>query len=80
MTPEEKNNFKETQEKFKRIMKLLLYCNLCIDEPYMDIETIINDTNSEIHKMLRSFKIYISDLKKLYKSMSVSYQQLLNSI
>ena len=80
MTPEEKNNFKETQEKFKRIMKLLLYCNLCIDEPYMDIETIINDTNSEIHKMLRSFKIYISDLKKLYKSMSVSYQQLFNSI
>ena len=82
MSKEERKQYEETQKKFKRIVKMLLYCNLCLDKPYTDMENIIKGAaaNTEFVKMLKSFNIDISDLKSIYNYMSVAYKQLFNQM
>ena len=82
LTKEETKKVKETQEKFKRIVKLLMYCNLCLDEPYIDMEGLLEGAkdNKEFVDMLKSFKISVKDLKDIYEYMDTTHKQLFNSM
>ena len=79
---DEKKIIQLTKEKFKTIVKNLLYCNICLDEPLIDIESIIDKAkkDKEFKQMLSEFKVSIGDLKKAYNVMSTNYKQAFNSL
>lgn len=79
---EDRTIFLLTKEKFKAITKNLLYCNICLDEPCMDLEEIIKRSkeDNEFKNMLGEFKISLGDLYKAYKLMSTNYQQAYNNL
>lgn len=72
----DKERVKLTKEKFKTITKSLLYCNLCLDNPYKDMESVLKDaeTNEEFNKKLKSFGLDKNDLKVVYNAMSPTYR------
>ena len=72
----DKERVKLTKEKFKTITKSLLYCNLCLDNPYKDMESVLKDaeTNEEFNKKLKSFGLDKKDLKAVYDAMSPTYR------
>lgn len=72
----DKERVKLTKEKFKTITKSLLYCNLCLDNPYKDMESVLKDaeTNEEFSKKLKSFGLDKNDLKAVYDAMSPTYR------
>jgi len=78
----DKKAFQLTKEKFKAITKNLLYCNICLDEPCLDIEHIIEKAkkDKEFEKMLKEFKIQINDLKKAYNMMGIEYKEAYDSL
>ena len=78
----DKKAFQLTKEKFKAITKNLLYCNICLDEPCLDIEHIIEKAkdDKEFEKMLGEFKIKIGDLKKAYDMMDINYKEAYDSL
>lgn len=82
LSPSEQKDFSEAREKFKKIIKSLMYCNLCLDDAYTDITELINDANKndDLNKLLRSFKLSVSDIKKVYEMMPLKYQQLFNTV
>lgn len=82
LSPSEQKDFAEAREKFKKIIKSLMYCNLCLDNAYTDITELINDANKndDLNKLLRSFKLSVSDIKKVYEMMPLKYQQLFNTV
>ena len=71
-----------TKEKFKAITKNLLYCNICLDEPCKDVDSIIEKSkeDKEFQKMLNNFKISVKELKKVYDLMSTNYKQAYNTL
>ena len=77
-----KKIFQLTKEKFKAIVKNLLYCNICLDEPCMDIESIVKKTkeDKDFKQMLAEFKVSIGDVKKAYDAMGINYKQAFNSL
>lgn len=81
-TEKELNRAKLTKEKFKAITKNLLYCNICLDEPCPDLESIIDKAkkDSEFKNMLTEFKVSIGDLKKAYNMMATNFKQAYNSL
>ena len=72
----DKERVKLTKEKFKAITKSLLYCNLCLDNPYKDMESVLKDadSNEEFSKKLKSFGLDKNDLKAVYNAMSPTYR------
>jgi len=75
---------KEEQDikaKFKRILKCLLYCNLCLDIPYVDMDDLLEKAkkDDEFKSMLKSFKISIQSLEKMFNAMSNNFKQLFNN-
>lgn len=82
LSPSEQKDFSEAREKFKKIIKSLMYCNLCLDNAYTDITELINDANKndDLNRLLRSFKLSVSDIKKVYEMMPLKYQQLFNTV
>lgn len=81
-----KNEKKElerlTKEKFKAITKNLLYCDICLDEPCPDIDTILKKVKKdpEFKKMLNEFKISEKDIETVYNAMSTNFKQAYNSL
>ena len=71
-----------TKDKFKAITKNLLYCNICLDEPCKDVDSIIDKSkeDKDFQKMLNNFKISIKELKKVYDLMSTNYKQAYNTL
>lgn len=71
-----------TKEKFKAITKNLLYCNICLDEPCKDVDSIIEKSkeDKDFQKMLNNFKISVKELKKVYDIMSTNYKQAYNTL
>ena len=82
LSPSDQKDFTEAREKFKKIIKSLMYCNLCLDNAYTDIAELINDANKndDLNRLLRSFKLSVSDIKKVYEMMPLKYQQLFNTV
>jgi hypothetical protein len=71
-----------TQEKFKAIVKMMMYCNLCLDVPFNDMESLLKGakTDVEFRNMLIDFNISLSDLKAMYDYMSVNNKMLFNQM
>ena len=71
-----------TKDKFKVITKNLLYCNICLDEPCKDVDSIIEKSkeDKDFQKMLNNFKISVKELKKVYDLMSTNYKQAYNTL
>ena len=71
-----------TKDKFKAITKNLLYCNICLDEPCKDVDSIIDKSkeDKDFQKMLNEFKISVKELKKVYDIMSTNYKQAYNTL
>ena len=71
-----------TQEKFKTIIKMMMYCNLCLDNPFKDMESLLKGAKEDANfrDMLNDFDISLSDLKMLYDYMSVNYKMLFNQM
>lgn len=71
-----------TQEKFKTIIKMMMYCNLCLDNPFKDMESLLKGAKEDANfrDMLNDFDISLSDLKMMYDYMSVSYKMLFNQM
>lgn len=71
-----------TKDKFKAITKNLLYCNICLDEPCKDVDSIIDKSkeDKDFQKMLNNFKISVKELKKVYDLMSTNYKQAYNTL
>lgn len=82
LSPSDQKDFTEAREKFKKIIKSLMYCNLCLDDAYTDINILIKDAskNDDLKRLLRSFKLSVSDIKKVYEMMPLKYQQLFNTV
>ena len=82
LSPSDQKDFTEAREKFKKIIKSLMYCNLCLDNAYTDINILIKDAskNDDLKRLLRSFKLSVSDIKKVYEMMPLKYQQLFNTV
>lgn len=77
-----KDKIKVTKEKFKTIIKNLLYCNLCLDTPYSDVDNMINDIpkNKELVNLLKDFKLNPLIISKVYTQMNTTYKNILNEI
>lgn len=77
-----KDKIKVTKEKFKTIIKNLLYCNLCLDTPYSDVDSMINDIpkNKELVNLLKDFKLNPLIISKVYAQMNTTYKNILNEI
>ena len=73
----EKKLEKITKEKFKSVVKGILYCNITLDNPYTDIKSIIDDSknDSELREALKDFNISVDDIEKIYDIMSPSYKE-----
>lgn len=71
-----------TQEKFKTIVKMMMYCNLCLDNPFKDMDSLLKGAKSdaEFRSMLNDFNISVRDLSMMYDYMSVSYKMLFNQM
>ena len=71
-----------TQEKFKAIVKMMMYCNLCLDNPFKDMDSLLKGAKSdtEFKSMLNDFNISVRDLSMMYDYMSVSYKMLFNQM
>ena len=71
-----------TKDKLKAITKNLLYCNICLDEPCKDVDSIIEKSkeDKDFQKMLNNFKISVKELKKVYDLMSTNYKQAYNTL
>lgn len=71
-----------TQDKFKAIVKMMMYCNLCLDNPFKDMDSLLKGAKSdaEFKSMLNDFNISVRDLSMLYDYMSVSYKMLFNQM
>lgn len=79
---EKKNNIREAKEKFKTIIKTLLYWNLCQDKPYQEMKDIMNAAkeNEEIKNSFKAFKIKYEDIVKVYEELPTRYKQAFNDI
>ena len=77
-----KKQAKEAREKFKKLVKLLLYWNLCQDTPYQDMESIMKavDENKELEKEFNSFGIKYDNMVELYKGMGTNFKMAFNQI
>ena len=73
----EKKLEKITKEKFKSIVKGILYCNITLDNPYTDIKSMIDDSKNddELREALKDFKITVDDIEKVYDIMSPTYKE-----
>ena len=81
VTDKEKNEaIKITRAKFQQICKNLLYCNLVLDNPYTDIDSILKDNNPEFTKMLHDFEISKKDLEAIYYHMKPEYKECINNM
>lgn len=82
LSKEEKKNILEAKEKFKTIIKTLLYWNLCQDHPYQEMKDIMNAAkeNEEIKSSFKAFKIKYEDLVKVYEELPTRYKQAFNDI
>ena len=82
LSKEENKNIREAKEKFKTIIKTLLYWNLCQDHPYQEMKDIMNAAkeNEEIKNSFKAFKIKYEDLVKVYKELPTRYKQAFNDI
>ena len=71
-----------TQEKFKAIVKMMMYCNLCLDVPFKDMESLLKGAklDAEFRSMLIDFNISLSDLKAMYDYMSVENKMRFNDM
>lgn len=71
-----------TQEKFKTIVKMMMYCNLCLDVPFKDMESLLKGAkaDAEFRNMLIDFNISLSDLKAMYDYMGVNNKMLFNQM
>jgi len=79
VTDKAKNEkIKITREKFQQICKNLMYCNLTLDNPYTDIEGVLQD--KELENRLKDFEISIKDLEHIYKYMKPIYKECLNQM
>ena len=58
------------------------YCNICLDEPCKDVDSIIEKSkeDKDFQKMLNNFKISVKELKKVYDLMSTNYKQAYNTL
>ena len=72
----DKERVKLTKEKFKAITKSLLYCNLCLDNPYKDMDSVLKDadSNEEFRNKLKKFGLNKDELKNVYNAMSPTYR------
>ena len=82
LSKEENKNIREAKEKFKTIIKTLLYWNLCQDHPYQEMKDIMNAAkeNEEIKNSFKAFKIKYEDLVKVYEELPTRYKQAFNDI
>lgn len=83
ITKKEKKQLEElTKKKFKAITKNLLYCDLCLDEPCVDIDGILKKVkeDKDFKKMLNEFKINENDIETIYNTMSTNFKQAYNSL
>lgn len=82
LSKEEQNNIREAKEKFKTIIKTLLYWNLCQDHPYQEMKDIMNAAkeNEEIKNSFKAFKIKYEDIVKVYEELPTRYKQAFNDI
>lgn len=82
LSKEEKKNILEAKEKFKTIIKTLLYWNLCQDHPYQEMKDIMNTAkeNEEIKNSFKAFKIKYEDIVKVYEELPTRYKQAFNDI
>ena len=82
LSKEEQKNICEAKEKFKTIIKTLLYWNLCQDHPYQEMKDIMNAAkeNEEIKNSFKAFKIKYEDLVKVYEELPTRYKQAFNDI
>ena len=71
-----------TQEKFKAIVKMMMYCNLCLDNPFKDMDSLLKGAKEDVEfkSMLNDFNISVRDLSMMYDYMSVSYKMLFNQM
>lgn len=78
----EEKNIREAKEKFKTIIKTLLYWNLCQDHPYQEMKDIMNAAkeNEEIKNSFKAFKIKYEDIVKVYEELPTRYKQAFNDI
>ena len=82
LSKEESKNIREAKEKFKTIIKTLLYWNLCQDHPYQEMKDIMNAAkeNEEIKNSFKAFKIKYEDIVKVYEELPTRYKQAFNDI
>lgn len=82
LSKEERKNIREAKEKFKTIIKTLLYWNLCQDHPYQEMKDIMNAAkeNEEIKNSFKAFKIKYEDIVKVYEELPTRYKQAFNDI
>ena len=77
-----KKQAEEARKKFKRLVKMLLYWNLCQDEPYQDMTSIMKavEENVDLEKEFNSFGIKYDNLVELYKGMGTNFKMAFDQI
>ena len=77
-----KKQAEEAKKKFKRLVKMLLYWNLCQDEPYQDMTSIMKavEENVDLEKEFKSFGIKYNNLVELYKGMGTNFKMAFDQI
>ena len=82
LSPEEKKNIREAKEKFKTIIKTLLYWNLCQEHPYQEMKDIMKacKDDEEVKNSFKPFKIKYEDIVKVYEELPTRYKQAFNDI
>ena len=78
---EEDNIVKEAKKKLKQLSKWLICINLCLEEPFPDIDTMMAHKGDAIMKdMLHDFGIKEKDLEGFVKMMPEEFKQRYNRI
>ena len=73
---------KAAKEKFKGFIKSILYCNICLDEPYIDLQAIIDnyDKDETIKILLDDFNISKQNIIDFNKNLPITYKQAVNDL
>ena len=77
-----KKHAEEARKKFRKLVKMLLYWNLCQDEPYQDMTSIMKavEENVDLENEFKSFGIKYDNLVELYKGMGTNFKMAFDQI
>lgn len=75
---------KLVRKRFTTILKLILCCNLCLDDPYPSFEDMVKDLkdnkNAELKTMIEEFSVKVEYVETLYDIMNDHYRTMVDKL